>query len=240
MLGSSFLKSARQNPIKRYIKEQLAYLFFDNALYSHIKATHFQDNMIGEQNFFSHITLKSHNSIIPEIDSNSHIAHLAHLYGNVTVGKGVRVEPFSLLKATKHWIELCDNTYIGRYVSMNIRTDLPDKVPKAVSIGKGSIVEDRCVLTNVVLGENVWVEEGVVLQEGVVVQDFVRILPGSVIAAGMILESGKVYGGINGGDVIRDSTDQDLKDFNEMKEFTKSDLKMMDRDSLLKYYYINS
>ena len=240
MLGSSFLKSARQNSTIRYIKEHLAYIFFDNALVSYKKSNDYQDNMIGTQDFFSHITLKSYSSMIPEIDTNSHIAHLSHLNGNVTVGKGVRIEPFTNLKATNNWIEICDDTYIGRYVSMNIRIDLPDNVPKAVSIGKGSIVEDRCVFTNVVLGENVWVEEGAVLNEGTVVQDLVRILPGSVIAAGKILESGKVYGGINGGEVVRDLNDEDLKEFNEMKDFTKSDLKMMDRESLLKYYYISS
>ena len=240
MLGSSFLKSGNRNSRMKFFKESIAYIFFDNALFSYIKSNNYKDSMLGNQIFFRHITLKSFESIEPSVDTNSHIAHLAQLYGNITVGKGVRVEPFSSLKARNNWIELCDDTYIGRYVSMNIRTDLSDNVANAISVGKGSIIEDRCVLTNVVIGEDVWIGESVVLQEGVIIQDNVRILPGAVIAPGKILEGGNVYGGMNGGEIVRKIGQEDLNEFAELKEFTKVDLKMMDKHTLLKYYYINS
>ena len=240
MKGFSFLKSSGLQRKKTNIREFLSHIFLDSGVFLLTKSYNYQNDTLPYEQNLKHITLKSFECAEPTVEENSYIAHLAHLYGNVTVGKGARVEPFTTIKALNYWVELCDNTYIGRYVAIHVRDDLSSNIPKANSIGEGSFIEDRCFLMNAVLGENVWVGEGSVLQEGCVVQDSVRILPGTVIGPNKVLISGFVYGGTNGGDVVRPINEQDATDFEELKRITNSDLEMMDEFQLGKYYYIKS
>lgn len=240
MKGLSFLKSTGLYKKKSLVRDTLSYLFLDKGLTLLSKSHNYQNNMMRLDSCMDHITLKTFQSQDPLVEEDSHIAHLATLQGNVSVGKGVRVEPFTAIRALDNWVELCDDSFIGSYVTIHVRADLADSTPRASSIGSGSVVEDRCVLTNAIIGENVWIGENSVLQEGVIVQDCVRVLPGSVIAAGKVLLAGKVYGGMNGGEVVGQVSDQDAADFENRKQIINSDLKMMDKNEFLKYYYINS
>ena len=245
MKGITFLKRFQKdhknlNTLTFYFREQLAYLLKETAIFFDKRGLNNENNLIRQQKLTKHITIKSYEGVGASIDDNSRIAHFAHLFGNVEVGTGSRIEPFSVLEALDNRIEIGNNSYVGRYSVLRIRDNFNEQQPKSVVVGNGSVIGDKCYLSTCTIGDNVWIGDKVNIQEGTVIQDDVIILPNSNIGPYQVLEGGKVYAGLNEYDVVREVNSEDIQNFKELKETLANELSVMSQLELEKYYYINS
>ena len=214
----------------------LSYPVIECSLNLYQTVFNWKKNNVVHEEFLEHISRREYDGYRPHVQRFSLIANLAELYGNVEVGQGCVIQPFSTLKAMENFIEIQKSVFIGKYVTIHVRNDLAENIPKASSIGTGSVVKDKCLLTNVMIGENCLIEENCVLGEGVMVQDNVRVLPGSVVPPGSVLVSGRVYGGLDSLEVVRDWTEEDEVQRSQVLETYRLMLTRMMDEAILKVY----
>ena len=205
-------------------------MFYDAGLHLDKSRMDYSNNLVNIYPYSGHITLKSYYTSEPSVHETASINHNASLFGTVSVGQNSRVDAFANLNAVENYIEIGDNSYIGKYTTLNIRTDLEDNISYSVAVGNECVVGDKCYLSNCIIGDNVWIGDKVVIQEGTVIQDNVVILDNTNIGPNQILESGNVYGGQHIYDKVRNISEDDKNNFANLKAALKNDVEALNKE----------
>lgn len=122
---------------------------------------------------------------VPSFGSAPQCGGGAVVAGRTTLGNGAILEPFAVLRADGHFIEVGDRLYLGERSSVHIAHDtLPARMGSDVTVGKNSVVHACTIGDHCAIGHGVVVLDGATIGEGSVVAD------GSVVFSRTVLPPG--------------------------------------------------
>ena len=122
---------------------------------------------------------------VPSFGSAPQCGGGAVVAGRTTLGNGAILEPFAVLRADGHFIEVGDRLYLGERSSVHIaHNTLPARMGSDVTVGNNSVVHACTIGDHCAMGHGVVVLDGATIGEGSVVAD------GSVVFSRTVLPPG--------------------------------------------------
>ncbi len=127
----------------------------------------------------------------PEVDDSAIVSELAHVVGEVEIGKEVCIFPGSYIRGDYSSVRIGSNTII--YDSVII---YPQNEENPTLIGSNTIIKSNVVIRGAYIGDSVLVAEGVTILDGATIGDGVIISPNSVISPNLVIPPRTVVAGV--------------------------------------------
>lgn len=143
----------------------------------------------------------------PNLDESVFLASGVKIIGDVEIGKNSSVWYNAVIRGDVHYVKIGYETNIQDLSMLHVTNNrFPLNIGNKVTIGH-SVKLHGCTIQDLTL-----IGIGAIVLDGAVVEEQSMVAAGAVIKPGFIVPSGKLVGGVPG-KVIRDLSDEEIKDF---------------------------
>lgn len=140
------------------------------------------------------LSIRTHKSIKPNIDSTVFIDPMACVIGQVSIGKDSSVWPFTVIRGDMHFIKIGERCSIQDGSVLHIThasTYNPEGYP--LIIGDDCTIGHKVCLHGCTIGNRILIGIGSIVMDGVTVEDEVILGANSFVPPNKTLESGYLY-----------------------------------------------